>query len=111
MTDVDLVKENIQLKLQIENLSQDLIKLKEIQKELDESNQRFDDVIHSALDAILLIDGDKCHGQNVEVSKQRRLFNVPSFQVIPPVADGWKTILRKGRRNDENGLPKWISSF
>jgi len=59
MTDVDLVKENIQLKLQIENLSQDLIKLKEIQKELDESNQRFDDVIHSALDAILLIDGDK----------------------------------------------------
>ena len=59
MTDNELLKENIQLKLQIENLNKDLSRLKEIQHDLDESNQRFDDVFHSALDAILLIDGDK----------------------------------------------------
>ena len=55
----ELIAENNQLKSQIESLNKDLSRLKEIQKDLDESNQRFDDVIHSASDAILLIDGDK----------------------------------------------------
>jgi len=59
MTVDELIKENNQLKSQIANLNKDLARLQEIQKDLDESNQRFDDVIHSALDAILLIDGDK----------------------------------------------------
>jgi len=54
----ELITENNKLKSQIESLKVDLSRLKEIQKDLDESNQRFDDVIHSATDAILLLDGD-----------------------------------------------------